>query len=102
MSNQATQSAAVQVYGKITRQIGGLTPGGATLIAFANVPGRRASSSYYNSRVRQTKQNGAGPTADPINAPWSFTDYAFGTKSLATAKRTAATPKNRWQTLRGK
>jgi len=101
MANQATQSSAAAVYGKITRQIGGMTTGGAALAQFSNVPGKRASTSYYNSRVRQAQQNGSGPTTDPINAPWSFTDFVYGGRSLKSAATRSATPKNRFQQLRG-
>lgn len=36
----------------------------------------------YRSRVRSTQANGAGPNADPAQSPWSFTDFAFGRKSV--------------------
>lgn len=91
MANQTTQAQAAQVYGAITRQIGGQTRGGAKLATFANVPGNRSSSSYYQSRVGQSKQNGAGPTSDPINAPWSFTDFVYGQHSLKTGSGSIST-----------
>lgn len=48
------------------RMMGGSTPG---------------AENAYRSRVRSTLANGAGPNRDPIAAPWSFSDFAFGRSS---------------------
>jgi len=52
-------------------------------VGAANKPGDDAEGKEaYLSRVSASQTNGAGPAADPIRAPWSFDDFALGTRRL--------------------
>lgn len=44
------------------------------------------ASAAYNSRVRASVVNGAGSPADPARAPWNFTDFVFGRKTVVGQK----------------
>jgi hypothetical protein len=74
-------------YAQATRTLGAMvTPYGQQALAYANGGqlGAGAKAAYLG-RVASSQINGAGPNADPINAPWSFTDFALGTKTLRPA-----------------
>lgn len=62
-----------------------LVPGAASLVAFANKPLGTGAAREYNARVKSSQQNGAGPAIAPITAPWSFTQFATGKRTLVAA-----------------
>jgi hypothetical protein len=68
----------------------GLVPGAGNLTTYANGVDGVTAAAAYNSRVLNTQLNGAGPAMSPINAPWSFSDFITGMKSL-TNKQSSTT-----------
>lgn len=59
-----------------------LTPGAPGLVNYGNGVDGQTSAGAYNSRVLSSQMNGAGAVVSPINAPWSFADFATGNRSL--------------------
>lgn len=59
-----------------------LTPGAAHLLKFANKMEGQGGAVALNSRVLVSSQNGSGPAVAPVTAPWSFTEFATGQRSL--------------------
>lgn len=70
-----------------------LTPFGATALQYSNGSqlGDKAKDAYV-SQVTAAQTNGAGPAGDPINAPWSFDEFALGRRGRAVS---AARPRAR-------
>jgi hypothetical protein len=82
----AGNQAAAGFFTQATANRVGLVPGAAALASFANKPNNQGAANAYNSRVRASQQNGAGPVIAPTKAPWSFTDFATGMRSTITTK----------------
>lgn len=76
-----------------------LLPGATQLAGYGNGTDGATSSAAYNSRVLASQINGAGPVANPINAPYSFADFATGKKSLTTNNGATVAKTNRWTKL---
>jgi hypothetical protein len=71
-------------YAQATRTLGAMvTPYGQQALAYANGSslGSGAKQAYLG-QVAAAQINGSGPAANPINAPWTFTDFALGTRTL--------------------
>lgn len=68
----------------------GMIPSATALAAYGNLLNGNDAASSYNSRVLSTQINGAGPDVPPLNAPFSFSDFATGKKFL-TMKGTTST-----------
>jgi hypothetical protein len=67
---------------------GMLTPFAGQAVAAANGSALGSKSAdNYQSRVTAAQTNGGGPEADPINAPWSFDDFALGRSRLTHDRR---------------
>ncbi len=62
-----------------------MLPAGTALSSYSNGADGATSASAYNSNVLASQTNGSGPIIPPINAPYSFADFATGKKSLTTA-----------------
>ncbi len=63
----------------------GAIPAASALVGFANRPLGRGTLPRYNSLVAASRQNGAGPAIPPTNAPFSFTQFATGKRTIIAA-----------------
>lgn len=60
-----------------------LVPGATVLASYANRGQLGAGAAVsFNSKVRASQQNGSGPAVPPIAAPFSFSQFATGARSL--------------------
>jgi hypothetical protein len=64
-----------------------LVPAAGVLASYANKRKGEGSAAQYNSLVKATQDNGAGPAIPPITAPFSFTQFATGKRILTSAIR---------------
>jgi hypothetical protein len=77
-------------YAQATKTLGAMvTPYGQQAMAYANGTQLGSGSKQaYLGQVAAAQTNGSGPNADPINAPWNFTDFALGTRSVQRSTKT--------------
>ena len=82
-NNLAATQPQAQFFSSSTRNRLSLVPGAANLAAFANRGNLGAGSAIsYNSKVQGSQQNGSGPAIAPRTAPFSFTEFATGLRTL--------------------
>jgi hypothetical protein len=61
----------------------GQIPGAYALLGYKNMGSQgQGASVAYQSRVAASQANGGGPAIAPIKAPFSFLQFATGTRSL--------------------
>lgn len=93
MANKTTTPAGNQVstdfFKQATANRLALVPGASVLASFAN-KGQlgQGSAISYNSKVRASQQNGSGPAIPPIQAPFSFGQFATGIRTIIKKRTT--------------
>lgn len=77
MANQAPDKT--NFFRQATANRLAMVPGAAMLANW----GSPSAAAALNSRVLASQTNGAQSPSDPSKAPWTFTDFIFGTRSVA-------------------